>query len=556
MPQGTEQILSSSSTNVKSGLIRRRSLLFPLVGLLIMTVVSTMGVGYFINYPFLYQSLYNKANIENEAEAAQIGFLLEHESNALIQLAMVVSRDGELQEAITYYTQDLFRLMRKILFFAENMQGINFVSVVDPNGKTIYGSHDSKSHFPQEAIQKTLKGNSQLSIANIDKKWAILAMAPIMVQTDTAGVLVLGLWINKDLALRLTPKNSRGIAFVAPDKTMNSSFDLQAWPPIDPIHIQTCLTNHAKPITILDEESQRGLYYSHIQILENSPFCLIFPLDLSSIHQTLSDHTQRLAWSSIIIMFMILLLGLTTHYLILQPLHRLRNKALILVEVCSNEKLQMPALINTKEGNEIQILDHAFETASSAIYAYISELNHQKEHFEDMSLKDPLTGLGNRRIFNQLVEKSIAYCHRYKRSMAIMYLDLDHFKPINDTLGHDIGDLLLKEVSIRLKQALRDTDVVFRLGGDEFAALLPECLGGDVALLLGKRLIQDVARPYFLNGHNCTIGVSVGIALFPNHANSIEDLLKNADLALYAAKNSGRGICRLFNEITPSSGNT
>ncbi|MBF0127375.1 MAG: diguanylate cyclase, partial [Magnetococcales bacterium] len=525
----------------KSGVIRKRSLLFPLVGLLVLTVLSTMGVGYFINYPFLYQSLHNTARIEHEAQAAQIGFLLEHETSSLIQLAHVVSRDGELQEAFNYHEQDFNRLMRKLLFLAETIRGVNFFGVIDTAGKTLYSTSDASSEtvFPQEAIQKTLKGGGNLISANLKGEWALLAMAPIMINRKTVGVLVLGDWINKDLAQRLAPKGSLGIAFGAPDKTLTSSFDLKAWPTIDPALVQSCSAD-TRPNTIMDEDARRGLYFSPIQI-ENTPFCLILPLDLNSVHQTLRNHSIRLGWSSVIIIFMILLLGLTMHFLILQPLHRLRNKALILVEVCSNEKFQLPDNMTTQIGNEIQVLDQAFETASTAIYSYIGELSHQKEHFKDMAIRDPLTGLGNRRLFNQLVDKAMAFCQRYHRSMAVMYLDLDHFKPVNDTMGHDIGDLLLKEVADRLKQALRDTDVVFRLGGDEFAALLPECAGGELARLLGERLIQEVARPYQLKDHDCVIGVSVGVSLYPDHADSLETLLKNADLSLYAAKDAGRG---------------
>ncbi|MBF0427486.1 MAG: diguanylate cyclase [Magnetococcales bacterium] len=536
----------------KSGIIRRRSLLFPLVGLLILTVLSTMAVGYFINYPFLYQSLHNKAQIENEARAAHIGFLLKHESNTLIQLALVISRDGELQEAFTYYKRDANRLMRKVLFLSETIHDVDFFGVIDAQGKTLFSTIDSGEDvaFPAEAIQRTLKGNSYTLSNSINNRWSFMSLAPILIQRQIVGVLVLGRWINQDLAKRMTVKDTLGLAFAGPDKTLTSSFDQKIWPTITPDSLQTCFAN---TLVTLDENSQKGLYYSPLQIMGNT-FCLILPLDYEPIHQTLRDHTQRLAWSSLIIIFMILLLGLTLQFLILKPLHRLRNKALILIEVCTNEKPQISEVAKGVEGNEIKILDHAFETASTAIYSYICELNHQKERFEDMAIRDPLTGLGNRRLFTQLLEKAISLCARHQRKMAILYLDLDHFKPINDTLGHDIGDLLLKEVSVRLKLALRESDVVFRLGGDEFAALLPECAGGEMARMMGNRIIQEVTRPYLLQGHDCLIGVSVGVAIYPDHADSVERLLKNADLALYAAKDAGRGVCRLYEDLTkPSS---
>ncbi|MBF0270877.1 MAG: GGDEF domain-containing protein [Magnetococcales bacterium] len=530
-----------------SRILRGRSLLFPIVGLLILTVLVTMGVGYFINYPFLYESLHNKARIENEARAAQIGFHVDHEAGGLMQLAHVVSRDGELQEALTLHAQDFNRLMRKVLFLAETIHGVDLVGVIDPEGKTLFSTEgsDTDDAFPKETLQKSLKSGGHLLATTINQRWSIVAMTPIMVQRKTVGILLLGRWIHPDLARRSSTEGSVNIAIGGPADMLASTLDATEWPVPDPARIRTCL-NTTTPITQLIEE-YRGLYYSPMLIV-GKPFCLILPLDTGSIRITLQDHGVRLAWSSLIIILMILALGLTVHFLILQPLNRLRNKALILVEVCSNQKLQVPQLVNVEKGNEIQILDQAFETASTAIYSYIGELHHQKERFEDMAIRDPLTGLGNRRLFTQLVEKSLAVCHRYQRRMAVMYLDLDHFKPVNDTLGHDIGDLLLKEVSGRLKHALRDSDVVFRLGGDEFAALLPECAEGETARLLGERLIQDVARPYLLKGHDCVIGVSVGVSIYPDHATTLETLLKHADVALYAAKEAGRGVCRLHGD--------
>ncbi|MBF0614943.1 MAG: diguanylate cyclase [Magnetococcales bacterium] len=524
-----------------------RSLLFPLVGLLIVTVLVTMGVGYFINYPFLYESLHNKAKIEQQARAAAVSFQIDHVAGGLMQLALVVSRDGELQEAMTLHAQNFDRLMRKVLFLSENIRGLDLVGVVDPAGRILFTTEGvEEGLFPAEALKKGLKSGGHQLAAAVNQRWALLTLAPIQVHRKNVGVLVLGRWIQPELARRSASEEGESLAMAGPDGQVVSNLDGQPWPAPDQERIRSCL-NAREPVTVLSEE-YRGLHYAPLTILGQG-FCAILPMDLDSIRQTLRDHAIRLGWSSLIIIGMIVLLGLTVHMLILQPLHRLRSKALILVEVCSNEKLEVPTVASVEKGNEIQILDQAFETASTAIYSYIGELHHQKERFEDMAIRDPLTGLGNRRLFNQLVEKSLAICHRYQRRMAIMYLDLDRFKPINDTLGHDIGDLLLKEVSARLKVALRDSDVVFRLGGDEFAALLPESAEGAVARVLGERLIQEVKRPYQLKGHHCVIGVSVGIAIYPDHAQTQEELIKRADQALYAAKDAGRGVCRLYEDL-------
>lgn len=526
---------------------RGRSLLIPIVGLLILTVLATMSVGYFINYPFLNETLHTKAKIEHEARAAQIGFLIDHEASVLSQLANAVSRDGELQEAVTAFNQDFNRLMRKVLFLSETIRGVDFISVLDASGKSLFATEGlvGEKPLPSEAVSRGIKTGGHLVSIAIESRWAMVSLAPITVQRKAVGLLVLGRWIHPDLA-RGQGTKSTGMAIGHPDGFLASTLDGTIWPIPDPDRVRACPEGSAA-LTDRVAESDLGLLYAPLAIVGRT-FCVILPVDFSAIRLALRDNALRLGWSSLIIILMIGLLGLTMHFLILQPLNRLRDKAMILVEVCSNERIDTPQLSKSGKGNEIQILDHAFETASTAIYSYIGELHHQKEHFEDMAIRDPLTGLGNRRLFSQLVEKTLAVCQRYRRRMAVMYLDLDRFKPINDTLGHDVGDLLLKAVAGRLKQALRESDVVFRLGGDEFAALLPECAEGEVARQLGERLICEVAKPYHLNGHDCTIGVSVGIAIFPDHAEQLEGLLKCADVALYAAKDAGRGVCRLHGD--------
>lgn len=152
---------------------------------------------------------------------------------------------------------------------------------------------------------------------------------------------------------------------------------------------------------------------------------------------------------------------------------------------------------------------------------------------------DTLTGLSNRRYFSEAAASFIAGRGRRTR-FAILFLDLDRFKAVNDTLGHAIGDALLKEVARRIKGSLRAHDEVGRIGGDEFAILISPA-GLAEAEVVAKKLNQIVAAPYQIEGHDIVIGTSVGIALSPQHGRDLQELLKAADLALYSAKAAGRG---------------
>jgi diguanylate cyclase (GGDEF)-like protein/PAS domain S-box-containing protein len=161
-----------------------------------------------------------------------------------------------------------------------------------------------------------------------------------------------------------------------------------------------------------------------------------------------------------------------------------------------------------------------------------------------MAHHDALTGLPNRVRFLDKLGEAIAHSRR-GGSHAVLYLDLDHFKAVNDTLGHPIGDGLLRQVAQRLRDQIRDTETVARLGGDEFALVLAIEQPSD-ASGLADRLIHAICQPYDIEGHKVTIGTSVGIALVPDDGEDADTLMKNADMALYSAKADGRGRCHFF----------
>ncbi|MFC1679007.1 diguanylate cyclase domain-containing protein [Elusimicrobiota bacterium] len=153
---------------------------------------------------------------------------------------------------------------------------------------------------------------------------------------------------------------------------------------------------------------------------------------------------------------------------------------------------------------------------------------------------DPLTGLPNRVIFHARLEQALRRALRDKAPMAIMFLDLDRFKAVNDTLGHDAGDALLRLAAGRLKGALREGDLAARLGGDEFTVI---CSGGVTERelsVLGQRLVDRLGEPFEVPGGTANIGTSIGIAMAPAHTENSEELLKKADVAMYRAKALGR----------------
>lgn len=159
---------------------------------------------------------------------------------------------------------------------------------------------------------------------------------------------------------------------------------------------------------------------------------------------------------------------------------------------------------------------------------------------------DSLTGLANRSLFHTRLGDAIAHAKRTKQLVAVLLLDLDHFKNVNDSLGHPVGDMLLTQVSERLTACARETDTVARLGGDEFAVIATNMTHGDGAAALARKLIDALAAPFTLNGQEVFTATSMGITLFPLDDKEPDQLLKNADMALYQAKAEGRGRYRFY----------
>ncbi len=161
-----------------------------------------------------------------------------------------------------------------------------------------------------------------------------------------------------------------------------------------------------------------------------------------------------------------------------------------------------------------------------------------KEH---QALHDALTGLPNRDLFRDRIDQAIRTSRRSGEAAVVMIMDLDHFKEINDTLGHHMGDLLLEEVARRLSRTLREADTVARLGGDEFGVLLPLVSKPGDAAVVAQQLLLELREPFMLDGMRLEIDASVGIALHPTHGDDVETLQQRADIAMYSAKQSGRG---------------
>ncbi|MGL1936521.1 MAG: EAL domain-containing protein [Fibrobacterales bacterium] len=171
-----------------------------------------------------------------------------------------------------------------------------------------------------------------------------------------------------------------------------------------------------------------------------------------------------------------------------------------------------------------------------------------EKKLEDMAFFDQLTGLSNRSLLLDKVETAIHQSHQHQRFFALLFLDLDRFKGVNDTLGHDVGDILLKQVSERITSCLEEEDTAARLGGDEFVVLLNEVTNANDVQVTAQSIVDILGMPFSIRSNTIEIGVSIGVVIYPVDGTGQEELFKKADIAMYNAKESGRGIVKFFAE--------
>lgn len=181
-----------------------------------------------------------------------------------------------------------------------------------------------------------------------------------------------------------------------------------------------------------------------------------------------------------------------------------------------------------------------------AVFRDITDLWRKDEHIRHLAFHDALTDLPNRSLLMELLGRQIAISEREKRELAVLFLDLDGFKTVNDTLGHVVGDDVLKAVAQKIRALIRQTDTVARLGGDEFVILLDNPMNRDKVAQIAGLIIAAINEPGIFRGTTTRLGASVGIAMFPIDGTTPADLISSADTAMYAAKIGGKNACRFF----------
>ena len=238
--------------------------------------------------------------------------------------------------------------------------------------------------------------------------------------------------------------------------------------------------------------------------------------------------TQSAARFAILVLFPVLLAGLTRGALMAYMVAAL----VCAIQILAGRMLNLPV-----EG----VLDLQLVLGMSAATALLAGAAHDDKHFEWQHANfDLLTGLANRLRFRDQLEHELLRATRTQQPMALMYIDLDGFKAVNDRLGHHAGDLLLRQVAGRLSEGVRETDIVARLGGDEFAIILPDLKELAIIDRIGYKLLDQLRQAFDLHGQSAHISASIGVAIWPRDGRTSTELVHYADRAMYDAKRLGR----------------
>ena len=266
-----------------------------------------------------------------------------------------------------------------------------------------------------------------------------------------------------------------------------------------------------------------------VQLKNQAVGWLMLESDLEELHQRIRMYALFIALSTLSTLG--LAHGLARHMIasITRPLSRL---VALTHTVAREGDYTLRETVDTHD--EIGDLSQAFNTM-------LSHIHERDVRLHQLAYRDQVTGLTNRHYFKERAEEAVSRALSTGSRCSLMFIDLDRFKAVNDSLGHDVGDELLHVVARRLTALLRSSDVVCRIGGDEFAVIIEHVHDHGFVMSLARKMVSALEEPVQLRGHSIEIGASIGISVCPDHATTMADLLRCADIAMYQAKSQGRG---------------
>ena len=456
--------------------------------------------------------------------------LQREQANLATIIAENLSQVLDQEQAIALLAQGGFenrqQQLSNITSFLYGERAFNRIALFDLTGRQIYqssprSSTDIQQTSMRQLLDEMVVSNRPLTVCNELKNreapWQIPLLFPLFIGRELHGAInleldlgyILNLYqdidfgrtgkisIRTDTGQVLAQAESGGLA------VNNKQHKVAA--------VNSYVGQHGT--RIYHSFSGNGPSHMTFRRLEHYPFIITVSQDLDEVFATFNERKRQ----QLILLTLITAGGLVGFFSLLQMIKR------------KQEYLQALAASDAVN-NEL-----------------IEKLEREHQNAVDAASFDPLTNLYNRRLFVSLAQKNLLLAKRNKFSYAVLFIDLDRFKTINDTLGHRVGDLLLKAVADRLVGCVRESDIVSRFGGDEFVVMLTEMAPDTDIVAIAEKIIKAISAPCDnLDGHQINTSPSIGIAIYPRDGEDIEALMRNADAAMYKSKRAGRGRYSFF----------
>lgn len=427
-----------------------------------------------------------------------------------------------------------------------------------------------KAHYAY--VYNTLKlGRGQVYLSSIDinheegahaglnKPTLRVATPVVAADGQVQGLIVINLDLNRlferlksDLphAYQVYLSNQLGDYLIHPTASQTFGFDQgrrvfiqEAFAPV------TALLEGKSPSVVTRTEAsgaeQDGVVAAFVRLPFGGSVAHQFViLGVSQPLENVLHETRALGWTTVQMILALAALAVLLAALVARVVTvRLRVMAQA-VELFSKEHVvrELPS----ERQDEIGLLARSLNLMQRTLVETMRELNESRHALKHLAQHDVLTGLPNRALFDDRLQQAVSQARRDQLRMGLLFVDLDGFKPVNDTHGHHVGDLLLREVALRMQACVRQVDTIARLGGDEFVVLLPVVEGEQAAQRVADKVCESLRQPFELNGLQLRISASIGVAVYPDHGSDGSKLSQSADAAMYQAKAGGGNCVKIF----------
>jgi diguanylate cyclase (GGDEF)-like protein len=415
---------------------------------------------------------------------------------------------------------------------------ITFYPVVNPAGRYMIGTNFNYRPYYKEMKRTYRHVFTRVFIAKFALRPVVGIAVPAIKDGEFIGYAYCGL--NLDHAKKLIEEFSlkRGVFITLVDgegKVITSSFE-------DLSPLQTFDPGKLKPLKgglVVSYRDSGDLYFFRREKLrEDIPWSVVTQISVRPYRDALFANLVNHFTSIYVITFAAFILTRFLGSLIYTPIYRLsRAMSEIASNIERNPHLDLPR-INI---SDLKVLKRAFEDLAKKVISYTEDLKRKAYY-------DPLTELPNRTLLKDRIRQAIALAKRENTKVAVLFIDLDYFKTVNDTYGHEVGDRILVQVARRLSSVFRETDTVARFGGDEFVAVITGVKDVEEVIAMAERILSLFESPFDANGDEVYLSASIGITFYPDNGADASTLIKNADMAMYKAKEEGKNSFAFFNE--------